>query len=36
MVNAENMKVVFDDGNAKVEEVCTKEVKELCDKAGIS
>ena len=36
VVNAENMKVVFDDGNAKVEEVCTKEVKELCDKAGIS
>ena len=36
VVTAENMKVVFDDGNAKVEEVCTKEVKPLCDKAGIS
>jgi D-xylose transport system substrate-binding protein len=36
VVNAENMKVVFDDGNAKVEEVCTEEVKDLCDKAGIS
>jgi hypothetical protein len=26
---------VFDDGNAKVSEVCTKEVAPLCKKAGI-
>jgi D-xylose transport system substrate-binding protein len=35
VVTAENMKKVFDDGNAKVSEVCTKEVKPLCEKAGI-
>ena len=36
VVDAKTMKQVFDDGNAKVSEVCTKEVKPLCDKAGIS
>jgi D-xylose transport system substrate-binding protein len=36
VVNATNMKQVFDDGNAKVSEVCTGEVAALCAKAGIS
>lgn len=37
VVTAENMKVVFDDGNAKVAEVCTEAaLKEACTKAGIS
>jgi D-xylose transport system substrate-binding protein len=35
VVNAENMKIVFDDGNAKISEVCTKEVAEACQKAGL-
>ena len=35
VVDAKNMKQVFDDGNAKVSEVCTKEVADLCKKAGI-
>jgi D-xylose transport system substrate-binding protein len=35
VVNAENMKIVFDDGNAKISEVCTAEVAELCQKAGL-
>jgi hypothetical protein len=29
------MQKVFDDGNAKVSDVCTAAVKALCDKAGI-
>jgi D-xylose transport system substrate-binding protein len=36
VVTAENMQVVFDDGNAKIAEVCTAEVKAACDKAGLS
>ena len=36
VVTAENMKVVFDDGNANIAEVCTPEVKAACDKAGLS
>jgi len=35
VVTADNMKKVFDDGNAKVSDVCTKEVAPLCKKAGI-
>ncbi len=35
VVTAENMQVVFDDGNAKIAEVCTPEVKAACDKAGL-
>jgi D-xylose transport system substrate-binding protein len=35
VVNAENMQKVFDDGNAKVSEVCTKAVAEACQKAGL-
>jgi D-xylose transport system substrate-binding protein len=36
IVNTENMKVVFDDGNAKVAEICTDAtLKAACDKAGI-
>ena len=35
VVNAENMQKVFDDGNAKVSEVCTKTVAEACQKAGL-
>ena len=36
VVNAENMKIVFDDGNAKISEVCTKEVAAACVKAGLT
>jgi D-xylose transport system substrate-binding protein len=36
VVDAKNMKVVFDDGNAKISEVCTKAVAEACQKAGLS
>jgi D-xylose transport system substrate-binding protein len=36
VVNAENMQKVFDDGNAKISEVCTKEVAAACQKAGLS
>jgi D-xylose transport system substrate-binding protein len=36
VVNAENMKIVFDDGNAKISEVCTKEVADACAKAGLT
>jgi D-xylose transport system substrate-binding protein len=35
VVTVDNMQTVFDDGNAKVEDVCTGEVKAACDKAGI-
>jgi D-xylose transport system substrate-binding protein len=35
VVNAENMKVVFDDGNAKISEVCTPEVAAACKEAGL-
>jgi D-xylose transport system substrate-binding protein len=35
VVTAENMQKVFDDGNAKVSEVCTGAVAPLCTKAGI-
>jgi len=35
VVTAENMQVVFDDGNANIAEVCTAEVKAACDKAGL-
>jgi hypothetical protein len=35
VINAENMQKVFDDGNAKVSEVCTKAVAEACQKAGL-
>ncbi len=30
------MKVVFDDGNAEISDVCTKAVAEACQKAGLS
>ena len=30
------MKVVFDDGNAKISDVCTKEVAAACKKAGLT
>ena len=36
VVDAKNMKVVFDDGNAKISEVCTKAVADACQKAGLS
>jgi D-xylose transport system substrate-binding protein len=36
IVNTENMKTVFTDGNAKVAEVCTGEIATLCTAAGIS
>jgi D-xylose transport system substrate-binding protein len=36
VVNAENMKIVFEDGNAKISEVCTKEVAEACAKAALT
>ena len=35
VVDAKNMKVVFDDGNAKISDVCTKAVAEACLKAGL-
>jgi D-xylose transport system substrate-binding protein len=35
VVNAENMKIVFDDGNAKISEVCTEELAAACKKAGL-
>jgi D-xylose transport system substrate-binding protein len=35
VVKGDNMKQVFDDGNAKVAEVCTGEVAALCQSAGI-
>ena len=35
VVTAENMQIVFDDGNAKIAEVCTAEVKAACDEAGL-
>jgi D-xylose transport system substrate-binding protein len=35
VVNADNMQKVFDDGNAKVSDVCTDAVKAACEKAGI-
>ena len=35
VVDAKNMKVVFDDGNAKISDVCTKAVAEACQKAGL-
>jgi len=34
-VNAENMQKVFDDGNAKISDVCTAAVKAACEKAGL-
>ena len=36
VVDAKNMKVVFDDGNAKISDVCTKEVADACQKAGLT
>jgi D-xylose transport system substrate-binding protein len=36
VVNAENMKIVFEDGNAKISEVCTKEVAKACAKAALT
>jgi D-xylose transport system substrate-binding protein len=35
VVNAENMQKVFDDGNAKISDVCTAAVKAACEKAGL-
>jgi D-xylose transport system substrate-binding protein len=35
VVTAKNMQQVFDDGNAKVSDVCTGNVKAACEKAGI-
>jgi len=35
VVTAKNMKQVFKDGNAKVSDVCTGQVKALCAKYGI-
>jgi len=35
IVTTENMKVVFDDGNAKVAEVCTATIAAACTAAGI-
>ena len=35
VVTPENMQKVFDDGNAKISEVCTGAVKAACDKAGL-
>ncbi len=35
VVTAKNMEQVFKDGNAKVSDVCTGQVKALCAKAGI-
>jgi D-xylose transport system substrate-binding protein len=36
LVDAKNMKVVFDDGNAEISDVCTKEVADACQKAGLT
>ena len=36
VVDAKNMKVVFDDGNAKISDVCTKEAATACQKAGLT
>jgi len=36
VVDAKNMKVVFDDGNAKASDVCTGDVAAKCTAAGIS
>jgi D-xylose transport system substrate-binding protein len=35
VVDAKNMQQVFDDGNAKVAEVCTGDVAAKCTAAGI-
>src|SRR4051795_1826173 len=35
VVTTKNMQQVFDDGNAKVSDVCTGNVKAACEKAGI-
>jgi len=35
VVTVKNMQQVFDDGNAKVSDVCTGNVKAACEKAGI-
>jgi D-xylose transport system substrate-binding protein len=35
VVNTDNIQRVFDDGNAKVSDVCTGEVKALCAKYNI-
>jgi D-xylose transport system substrate-binding protein len=35
VVTAANMQTVFDDGNAKIEEICTGEVAAACTKAGL-
>ncbi len=36
VVDAKNMKVVFDDGNAKVSDVCTGDVAAKCTAAGVA
>jgi D-xylose transport system substrate-binding protein len=35
VVTVDNMQTVFDDGNAKIDEVCTGEVAAACTKAGL-
>jgi D-xylose transport system substrate-binding protein len=35
VVTVQNMQKVFDDGNAKLADVCTQDVKQACDKAGL-
>jgi D-xylose transport system substrate-binding protein len=36
VVDSKNMKIVFDDGNAKISDVCTKAVADACKKAGLT
>jgi D-xylose transport system substrate-binding protein len=35
VVTVQNMQKVFDDGNAKLADICTQDVKQACDKAGL-
>jgi D-xylose transport system substrate-binding protein len=35
VVTVQNMQKVFDDGNTKLADVCTQDVKQACDKAGL-
>jgi D-xylose transport system substrate-binding protein len=35
VITVQNMQKVFDDGNAKLADICTQDVKQACDRAGL-